>query len=109
MVRQRCARRSAGGRSAGGPPAGPPPARRRVPRYTSRPHTRIALPPREMPRQLIPYDDYLHTKIRSRGYLPHWELEGATYTLTYRLHDSLPPHVLQRLRDERKAMIRQIT
>jgi len=62
-----------------------------------------------MPRQLIPYDDYLRAKIRSRGYLPHWEIEGATYSLTYRLHDSLPLHVLHRLREEREAMTRQLT
>jgi REP element-mobilizing transposase RayT len=62
-----------------------------------------------MPRQLIPYDDYLRARIRSRGYLPHWEIEGATYSLTYRLHDSLPLHVLNRLRDEREAMTRQRT
>ena len=62
-----------------------------------------------MPRQLIPYDDYIRTRIRSRGYLPHWEIEGATYALTYRLHDSLPLHVLQRLRDEREAMTRHLT
>lgn len=62
-----------------------------------------------MPRQLIPHDDYVRVKIRSRGYLPHWEVDGATYTLTYRLHDSLPLHVLHRLRDEREAMTRQLT
>jgi REP element-mobilizing transposase RayT len=62
-----------------------------------------------MPRQLIPHDDYVRAKIRSRGYLPHWEIEGATYSLTYRLHDSLPQHVLEQLRNEREAMTRQIT
>jgi len=60
-----------------------------------------------MPRQLIPYNDYCRTVIRSRGYLPHWELEGATYSIIYRLHDSLPLHVLQQLWRERESMKRQ--
>jgi REP element-mobilizing transposase RayT len=62
-----------------------------------------------MPRQLIPYNDYRRTRIRSRGYLPYWEIEGATYSVIYRLHDSLPLTVLQRLWSEREAMIRQLT
>jgi REP element-mobilizing transposase RayT len=98
-----------GKRSAGGSPAGPPPARRRFSEVHFPPHTRIALSPREMPRQLIPHNDYLRTRIRSRGYLPHWEVEGATYSMTYRLHDSLPLHVLERLREEREALTRQLT
>ena len=28
--------------------------------------------------------------IRGRGYLPHWEMEGAIYSVTFRLGDSLP-------------------
>jgi Transposase and inactivated derivatives len=62
-----------------------------------------------MPRQLIPYNDYQRVKIRSRGYLPHWEIEGATYSITYRLHDSLPIEVVRRLWSEREAMERQVT
>jgi REP element-mobilizing transposase RayT len=41
--------------------------------------------------------------IRSRGYLPHWESEHATYFVTYRLADSLPRELLDRLRQERDA------
>ncbi len=33
--------------------------------------------------------------IRSRGYLPHLEMEDGTYFVTFRLADSLPEHVLQ--------------
>jgi REP element-mobilizing transposase RayT len=62
-----------------------------------------------MPRQLIPYNDYRRLRIRSRGYLPHWEIEGATYAITYRLHDSLPIDVIRRLWRERQAMGHQIT
>ena len=62
-----------------------------------------------MPRQLIPYNDYVRAKIRSRGYLPHWEIEGATYSVTYRLHDSLPMNVLRQLWRDREAMTHQLT
>ena len=41
--------------------------------------------------------------IRSRGYLPHWESEYATYFVTYRLADSLPRELLDCLRQERHA------
>ena len=46
------------------------------------------LPPRLLP----------ELRVRSRGYLPHWELEGATYSVTFRLDDSLPAEVLRALR-----------
>jgi len=62
-----------------------------------------------MPRQLIPHNEFLRSKIRSRGYLSHLEIEGATYSLTYRLHDSLPLGVLRRLQEEREAMAHQLT
>ena len=62
-----------------------------------------------MARQLIPYNDFCRSKIRSRGYLPHLEIEGATYSLTYRLHDSLPLNVLHRLQQEREATSHQLT
>src|SRR2546421_164865 len=31
--------------------------------------------------------------------LPHWRQDGATYFVTFRLHDSLPQEKLQELRD----------
>ena len=42
--------------------------------------------------------------IRSRGYLPHWELPDATYHIIFRLDDSLPRHVAEQLALERKAL-----
>jgi len=33
-------------------------------------------------------------RIRSRGRLPHWERDEATYFVTFRLFDSLPATVL---------------
>jgi REP element-mobilizing transposase RayT len=46
---------------------------------------------------------------RTRGYLPHWELPGATYSVTFRLHGSLPRGVVERLHDERRRIERSIT
>jgi REP element-mobilizing transposase RayT len=43
-------------------------------------------------------------RIRSRGYQPHWELPGATYFITYRVHDSLPLYVIDRLKQERRRL-----
>ena len=45
-------------------------------------------------------------RVRTRGYLPHWEMANATYFITYRLHDSLPPHVLHALDEERRHLTR---
>src|SRR5438045_1258689 len=38
---------------------------------------------------------------RSRGRLPHWEVDDADYSVTFRLRDSLPPDVIHRLVLER--------
>jgi len=43
--------------------------------------------------------------IRNRGRLPHWEKEGATYFITFRLADSLPKSVLERIESERQAIV----
>lgn len=41
---------------------------------------------------------------RSRGYLPHWEAGEVAQSITFRLADSLPSVVLERLRDELKQL-----
>ncbi len=43
--------------------------------------------------------------IRDRGRLPHWEQDGATYFITFRLVDSLPKSVLDRIESERRAIV----
>jgi len=43
--------------------------------------------------------------IRTRGRLPHWEANGATYFVTFRLADSLPRNVLRSYEFERKNII----
>ncbi len=44
--------------------------------------------------------------IRDRGRLPHWEMEGGTYFITFRLADSLPKSVLDKTTWEREDTIR---
>jgi REP element-mobilizing transposase RayT len=44
--------------------------------------------------------------MRSRGYLPHWDVDEGLYFVTFRLADSLPRHVYQRIRDETRAFER---
>jgi len=43
--------------------------------------------------------------IRNRGRLPHWEAEGGTYFVTFRLGDSLPQSALESIRFERKDIL----
>ena len=43
--------------------------------------------------------------IGDRGRLPHWEKEGATYFVTFRLADSLPTSVLERIESERRSIV----
>lgn len=43
-------------------------------------------------------------KIRHRR-LPHWEIEGAVYFVTFRLADSLPPQARQKIIAQRKDVI----
>jgi putative transposase len=61
-----------------------------------------------MPRQFLDPELYRHVRIRSRGYLPHWEVENAIYSLTFRERDSLPEHVRLRLREQNIAIRRSI-
>lgn len=50
----------------------------------------------------MPHDSPLHPRTgwRSRGYLPHIDADGLTQTVTYRLADSLPCEVVERIRAE---------
>jgi REP element-mobilizing transposase RayT len=43
--------------------------------------------------------------IRGRGRLPHWERDNATYFVTFRLADSLPRTVLDRIASERASIL----
>lgn len=44
--------------------------------------------------------------IHDRGRLPHWEKDSATYFITFRLADSLPKSVLDRIASERQSIVR---
>jgi REP element-mobilizing transposase RayT len=44
--------------------------------------------------------------IHDRGRLPHWEKESATYFITFRLGDSLPHEVLERIESERDSIVK---
>ncbi|PYS99266.1 MAG: hypothetical protein DMF63_11605 [Acidobacteria bacterium] len=58
---------------------------------------------------VVPSDDpffkYGQVSIRDRGRLPHWEKEDGIYFVTFRLADSLPQNILDRLRDERREAL----
>jgi hypothetical protein len=43
--------------------------------------------------------------IRDRGRLPHWELEGGTYFVTFRLADSLPTSVVDEIEMEKRRLL----
>jgi len=45
-------------------------------------------------------------KVRDRGRLPRWEKDNATYFITFRLADSLPKSVLERIESERRAVVK---
>jgi hypothetical protein len=42
--------------------------------------------------------------IHHRGHLPHWEKDSTTYFVTFRLADSLPQSVLERIESERQSI-----
>jgi menaquinone-specific isochorismate synthase len=44
-------------------------------------------------------------RLRSRGTMPHWELDQGVYFITFRLADSLPRAVAERLRDQRRRLM----
>jgi REP element-mobilizing transposase RayT len=44
-------------------------------------------------------------KVRHGAYLPHWAQEGATYFVTFRLHDSLPADVVEKWSAERREIL----
>lgn len=41
----------------------------------------------------------------TRGHLPHWDQEGATYFITWRMADSIPKDLWERWRDDRAVWL----
>jgi len=53
------------------------------------------------------HDNFLpHVRRRSRGRLPHWEVDDADYFVTFRLRDSLPLEIARQLVKEREHLVR---
>lgn len=48
--------------------------------------------------------EQLRSGLHTRGYLPHLKSEGSTYYVTFRLADTLPKEVLERLQAERRNL-----
>jgi REP element-mobilizing transposase RayT len=62
-----------------------------------------------MPRRKFFLQTLTDVETRSRGYLPHWNLPGATYSVTFRLEGSLPPAVIAELTEHHARAVRMIT
>ena len=41
--------------------------------------------------------------------LPHWELKQAVYHVCFRLHDSVPRHVLQKWEEEKQELEKKLS
>jgi len=69
----------------------------------------IQIPPRsaQEPVEILKPPKYSQLVIRQGGRLPHWEMEGGTYFVTYRLADSLPQDVMENLVAERMELERR--
>jgi type I restriction enzyme R subunit len=52
----------------------------------------------------IPFDELRAVRIYQKA-LPHWQQDGATYFVTFRLGDSVPAHVSRGWDDERRRWI----
>ena len=53
----------------------------------------------------VPFDK--HEAVRFyRRHLPHWRQAGATYFVTFRLHDSIPQEAIERLEHEESAWLK---
>ena len=61
------------------------------------------------PKFLLPQRTYETVRIRSRGFLPHWDASEGTYFVTFRLADSLPRSVYDQIDRERNALTRLFT
>ncbi|MEM9478189.1 MAG: (E)-4-hydroxy-3-methylbut-2-enyl-diphosphate synthase [Verrucomicrobiota bacterium] len=51
---------------------------------------------------------YTDVSSRQAQFLPHWEFPGATYAVTFRLHDSLPASALQEYAEEREKLEKEL-
>jgi hypothetical protein len=57
------------------------------------------------PEGILPSDSADDIRQRQGHNLPHWTRSGATYAVTFRLADSLPPEVLHAWKQEREGIL----
>ncbi len=55
----------------------------------------------------ISYFDHSQVEKRKGAYLPHWLQDGAAYSVTFRLADSLPEEVVESFIREREEIVRR--
>jgi len=51
----------------------------------------------------------MNTKIYYRRNLPHYQPIGYTFFVTFRLHNSLPIHVIEKLKDDYRTHIKEVS
>src|SRR6185436_12241393 len=95
---------------------GAPASRRLAGRRPAAPEVQSASPPptqSALRTSNMRHDNFIHParglRIRSRGTLPHWEIEDSTYFVTFRLRDSLPREVAVMLAREKERATQQAT
>jgi len=58
------------------------------------------------------YDNFIpqsrFVRIRSRGRLPHWEVDNAIYFIPFSLPDAVPVRVMKELFEERERLMRRV-
>jgi hypothetical protein len=64
--------------------------------------SRHSLDPVQTPRFFNPYGEIRFIK----NLLPHWQQNGATYFITFRLADSVPTHLRTQWEEERATWLR---
>jgi 1-hydroxy-2-methyl-2-(E)-butenyl 4-diphosphate synthase len=52
--------------------------------------------------------DWDQLKKQSSSYLPHWRIPGATYSVTFRLKDSMPPSALEDFRQRKEILEKRL-
>ena len=52
--------------------------------------------------------DWSKLEKRTSTYLPHWRIPGATYSVTFRIKDSLPASVLKEYEREKSLLLEQL-
>jgi 1-hydroxy-2-methyl-2-(E)-butenyl 4-diphosphate synthase len=54
------------------------------------------------------HPDWDHLQKNSSTFLPHWRIPGATYAITFRLHDSMPLAALEDFRQRKETLAKRL-